>query len=313
MNLLSLLSFRDKRPQRPDPSGRVVLALGGGGARGLAHLGVIQAITESPMPLQRIVGVSMGALAGALCAVDGNPRAAQGLAIEYLHSPEFQQQQRTLLGTRPATAAESMGGLFSWYGRLKGFVQAHRKLGRAVTGPSLISDCLLQDAIDCLLPDIDISETSIPLSLVAADLLSGHKVVLESGSLRLAVLASMAIPGIFPPVPERGMLLCDIGVLDSVPIDIARSYSHDISIGVDVGQGHSPILSCPTALDTMMRIDEIGERMFRRRTMQEADLIIRPDVDGVAWFDFSRSEELVRNGYLAARDQLAKLRHAEVA
>ncbi len=313
MKLLNLLSFREPQPESPRQPDRAVVALGGGGARGLAHLGVIQAVHESSLALERIVGVSLGALAGSLSAVDLNPRRAQSVAAEFIHSAEFQEQQRILMGAQPATASESTGGFFSWYGRLREFVQAHRKLGRAITGPALLSDCVLHDAIECLLPDIDIAETPVPLSIVAADLLSGNKVVLESGSLRQAVLASMAIPGIFPPVAHQGMLLCDIGVIDSVPIDIARAYPHEVSIAVDVGQGHSRITSCPKAIDVMMRIDEIGERMLRRRALPEADLVIRPEVDSVAWFDFSRPEEVVRRGYLAGRDQLAKFQLSQVA
>ena len=313
MRLLDLLSFPDWREAKTPRGDRTVLALGGGGARGLAHLGVIEAISRSPLELRRIVGVSMGALAGGLCAVDGNPQEAQSRAIDYLRSPDFLEQQHELLGTRPPSASESAGGLFSWYGRLRDFVQAHRRLGRAVSGPSLLGDYLLRDAVDTLLPDIDIAETAIPLSIVAADLLSGHRVVLESGPLRVAVRASMAIPGIFPPVALDKMLLCDVGVVDSIPVDVARSYPHDLAIAVDVGQGHARIQSCATAIDAMMRIDEIGERVLRRRVLDEADWVIRPELDGVAWFDFGRPEQLVRKGYLAGHEQLAKHHLADAA
>lgn len=304
MNLLRLFNRADN-PLAAEPAPpRVSIALGGGGARGLAHLGVMQAIEESPLHTTRIVGVSIGGLIGAMCALDGDVAGAQRRAIDLLHSPGFRRTQELLLGTGQATSKESEGGLFSWYDRLKKFVSAHRKLGRAVTSPSLLSDWPLAEVIECLVPDINIEETQTPLSIVAADLLSGHKVVLETGRLRTAVQASMSIPGIFPPVSDRGMLLCDIGVLDSIPLGTARSYPHDVAVGVDVGQAHLAVQQCDTALDVMMRMEEIGERILRRNVLEKADLIVRPDVDAVAWFDFTKPETLIDAGYRAGWDAL---------
>ena len=283
-----------------------IVALGGGGARGIAHLGAMKAIGQSHLTIKRIVGVSMGALVGAMCAVDTNADSAAAKAIQLLRSPVFQLKQEILMGTAPPTDRESSGGIFSWYDRLKAYVSAHRKLTRSVTHASLISDSPLIESIHALVPDIDISDTKVPLSIVAMDLRSGSRVVLENGPLRLAVQASMAIPGIFPPVRFGNMLLSDIGVIESVPTLIAKSYASELTIAVDVGQDSMVVDDCNTALDVMMRVDDICERMMSRNAMRFADIVIRPSVGGFAWFDFSKPEVLIDAGLQAARTALRR-------
>ena len=123
--------------QRSRP--RAVVALGGGGARGIAHLGVMQAIGESGVQTERIVGVSMGSLVGAMCAADPDILRVQTKAIELLRSPVFHKKQQLLFGAAPPADDESSGGIFSWYGRIRKYLTAHRKLTRVVTGSSLIA------------------------------------------------------------------------------------------------------------------------------------------------------------------------------
>ena len=326
MKLIELFNFRKEdvlsQEVRFNEERRAVVALGGGGARGLAHLGAMELIGEltgdligeSGFRTERIVGVSMGSLVGAMCAVDPDIRRVQAKAIDLLHSPIFREKCAALVG--PASRLANGEGSSdysvwyeSWFGRVRETVARTRRLRRALTGPSLMCDNLLRDAIEYLLPDIDISETAIPLSIVTADLLSGHRVVLEKGSLREAVVASTSIPGFFPPVQWGDCLLTDVGVLDSLPVTVARSYASDLVIGVDVGNDHSAVSSCDTAIEVMMRMDEIGERIIRREMMKAADCVIRPSVGSRVWFDFSQPEELIDEGRRAARRDLQILRH----
>ena len=309
MRLLDLFSFsKAALATSPTTQRRASIALGGGGARGVAHLGVMQAIGESGVHTEQIVGVSMGSLVGAMCAVDQDIHRVQAKAIGLLHSPVFQMNQQMLFGAELGTRdEEASGSYFAWYGRIKKYLAAHRKLSRAVTSPSLMPETAFTAAIEHLLPDVDLRDRPIPLSIVAVDLLSGHRIVLESGSLRTAVRASIAIPGFFPPVRWGDMLLCDIGVVDSLPTSVAKSYASDLTIGVDVGQEHTTIHECNTALDAMTRMQDIGEMMLRRHVMEAADLIVRPDVGNVAWFDFSEPERLIEAGRQATHRTLTRL------
>lgn len=302
------LNFRGEEQRRQGQlQRRAVIALGGGGARGLAHLGAMQAIGESGIRTERIVGVSMGSLIGGMCAVEPDILKVQAKAIEFLRSPTFQSKQRALFGEAASEIPEDSPGIFAWYNRMMRFVSAHRQFNRAVTLPSLMPSVAIQDAIERLLPDIDLQDLSLPLSVVCVDLLSGHRVVLETGSLRNAVRASMAIPGVYPPVRWDAMLLCDIGVFDSLPNKIAQSYASDLTIGVDVGQERSAIAQCGTALDVMMRMQDIGEQLLRRHVHSAADLVIQPKVGHVSWFDFSDPESLVQAGLSAGHHALLRL------
>ncbi|MGH7127188.1 MAG: patatin-like phospholipase family protein, partial [Planctomycetaceae bacterium] len=292
---------------------RTILALGGGGARGVAHLGAVEAVRDAGFEIERIVGVSIGSLAGAMCAFDTNIQRVQQQTLDYLLSPTFQKNQRELFGARRKPGEETTGGLFSWHARIQDFLRANRLLKRVFRSPSLLPGALLQDVVDALLPDADIADAAVPLSIVAVDLRSGHKIVLERGPLRLAVRASSSLPGIFPPVEHEGMLLCDIGVFDSLPVIVAQSYPADVVIGVDVSSGIKRLSRCETALDVLMRMDEIGEAMFRKHVPRFADLIIRPDVGSTEWFDFTTPAKMIESGRTAARLALATLAPRSVA
>ena len=301
----------DKVTWRPAPS--VAVALGGGGARGLAHLGAMEIIGESGVQTERIVGVSIGSLIGGLCAVERDNRSVQAKSIELLHSPVFSEKCRRLMetasrvsdnqpgNTSTASAGDWFGNLFS---RIERLLRHGHRMSKLVRGPSVVSDEILSSTIEQVIPDIDIAETEIPLTIVAADLISGHLVALETGPLRAAIQASTAIPGFFPPVRWGDQLLCDVGVLDAIPTSIAKSYGADLTIAVDVGSSAQRIDQFRTAIDVIMRMEEIGERLYRRKSLQLADIVIRPKVGHRPWYDFGEPTELIEAGRRAARKAL---------
>ncbi len=280
---------------------RATLALGGGGARGLAHLGVIEVLRKTPIHIERIVGVSIGSLAGALCAVDEDIIGMQQRVTSYLTSKAFQQRQASLFEAAPPAEDPSTSGMFAWYEQIKRYLGARRQMMHLLRKPSLLSGMVIQSVIDALIPDIDIRDTRIPLSIVALDLLRGRPVVLERGSLQDAVMASAAIPGVFPPVKMDGMLLCDIGLMDSLPTKYAAQRATDLAIAVDVGSHLEQVKSCATAAEIFLRLSDIGEHLVREYTRALADLEIVPNVAMRPWFDFRDPESLMEAGRVAAR------------
>ncbi len=285
---------------------RITLALGGGGARGVAHLGVIEGLLDAGFTVERIVGVSIGSLVGALYAFDPDIRRVQKKTLEYLLSPKFQRHQQDLSGSHPSPS-ETKGGIFTWYRRVKDYLRANVICHKAIRNPSLLPGFLLHEVVDHLLPDADIADASIPLSIVSVYLLSGHKVILEKGPLRDAVRASASLPGIFPPVELDGMLLCDIGVLNSLPTTAGRSYGTKCLVAVDVSSRLKQLSQCNTAVDVLMRMSDVGEILFREHVCATADLIIRPNLSGVEWFDFSSPRRLIEAGREAARQAMPDL------
>ncbi|NOX57022.1 MAG: hypothetical protein GXP27_21805 [Planctomycetes bacterium] len=194
-----------------------------------------------------------------------------------------------------------------WFDDVKAYLRATRQFHRALTRPSLLPGVLLRDATRVLLPNADIAESVIPLTIVAADLLSGHSVMLERGPVRKAARASASLPGIWPPVRFRDMLLCDVGVFFPLPTILTRSYATRCLVAVDVSSELRSVDSCDTAFEVLMRMTEIAEAQFRHHAKDAADVIIRPDVSQVPWYDFSEPERLIDCGRQAARDALPHL------
>lgn len=280
------------------------VALGGGGARGLAHLGALQAIQEGGFCVRRIVGTSIGSLVGGIYAAQPNLAASMAQVINYVTSPEFNEKQDSLCGASPRADMAATSGMLAWYDRIKSYLWARSLLSRVFRRRSLLSGKVIEEVIEQLVPDIDIKDTQIPLSVVAVDLKSGHQVVLEQGSLRRAILASTAIPGIFPPVEWDDMLLCDFGVLDSLPTLVASGFGNELVIGVDVGPSIQRVEECESALHILLRMDEIGERLYRRRSQEIADILIQPEVGRFQWFDFSQPEQLIQTGRETGRAEI---------
>ena len=280
----------------------ITLALGGGGARGAAHLGVIQAITEAGLKIDQIVGVSIGALMGAVYAAEPDIEVVKQRMLQFLMSPTFQKHQTSMFGTRStADDDDGDGGLFGWYDRVKDYMRATGIFHRVINHRSMLPGIVLNDVVSHLVPDIDIAETKIPLAIVAVDLVSGHRIVLERGSLQKAATGSASLPGIFPPVEWDDMLLCDIGVFNSLPAIVSQAYDSEFVIAVDVSSGLKRQTKFDNALDVLMRMDEVGESLYRRHIRDTTDLLIQPDVRGTEWFDFSRSPRLIENGLKAGR------------
>lgn len=310
MKLIQPLQFLYKSPPAiVDRPRRAVVMLGGGGARGIAHLGSLEALADCHLAIDRVVGVSMGSLVGAMFAANPSMPQIQRHAIEYLESPEFAAQYETLLSAAPhLKAGRRRTQQSDWYGWIQKLIMTSQQIRKLFQGKSFIGNEFLVAAVEELVPDIDVRETKIPLTILAAELSSGLPVAIESGSLRQAVIASSSIPGFFPPVPwEDDMLLCDLGTVNSMPCEIARAYASDLTIGIDVAGAIEPVDEFSHAIDIMIRMDEIGERMSRRKSYRQCDLVIQPKVQHRAWFDFRRPDELIRAGCVAAKQQLSQV------
>jgi NTE family protein len=270
-------------------------------------VGALEVLLDSGFRFERVVGVSIGSLVAAMYAFDPDIERVRERALEFILSERFQQGcQRHLTGTRPTDGDENGSRTLSVYGRVAGYVRANRLFHRLVTRPSLLPRMILDDVISNLVPDADIADAEVPLSIVAVDLRSGRRVELERGPVREAVRASKSLPGIFPAVEWDNMLLADIGMFDSLPTVVARSYTDGYVIGIDVGAISRPWSQGNSALAALMRMDEIGESMLRTHSRNAADLIITPAVAQVDRFDFSRPRELVEAGRIAAREALSR-------
>ncbi|MEE9911844.1 MAG: patatin-like phospholipase family protein [Deltaproteobacteria bacterium] len=280
---------------------KVGLALGGGGVRGLAHVGVLNVLEQEGIEIDLIVGTSAGALIGGAYASGLTTREITARVDAYLKSAEFEE-----------SAIKSVGLSFSpgpksFFQRAQIFARNQYYLVRALFSPSILPVEDFQSLINYLLPDINIRDTRIPFQAVTTDLITGGQIILKEGSLRQAVLASSSVPGACEPVRKDQWLLADGGVTSLVPVHAARQAGADVVIAVMVDRDLPASASIATAKDVLYRAGEITANALEASELQNADVIVRPAVGDLHWSDFSRSNNMIALGEEAARASLEKI------
>lgn len=280
---------------------RVGLALGGGGARGLAHIGVLRVLEKEGIPIDLIAGTSIGALVGGAYASGSSSDELQKKAEEYLNSHEFRSST-----IRAFEAAHAKGevGLAQ---KIETYLRNHFYLIQAMFRPGILSNEDFQVTIDYFIPDVEIEETRIPFRAVATDLVSGEEITFSEGSLRQAVMASCAVPGAITPLKEGERLLSDGGIICRVPCSVARQEGADIVIAVVVDRGIGSE-ELRNVVDVYLRVSEIMGERLKQYELANADVVILPEVGESHWSSFSQAMNLVDEGEKAAREKLDEIR-----
>lgn len=265
-----------------------VLALGGGGARGFAHLGVLQALDEAGLSVRAIVGTSMGAVVGGMYLALGSAARATDLWREAL--------ERDLIPTvRP------IGRVPDADSKEHPLIQVARRIRNrvvisfAMNKGTVLDDSALVEALEFLVPDLQFSDLPKPLVVVATNLETGAEERLRSGPIRPAMVATSAIPGMVPAVEIDGRPLVDGGVVAEVPAVAAREEGWPV-IAVDVSLDVPPVREDDLVLDTMMRTQMMTARLLRRRQLLSATHVIRPKVGDARWAEWNRFDEFIECG-----------------
>jgi NTE family protein len=286
---------------------RVGLVLSGGGARGMAHVGVLRLLHELRVPVTCIAGTSMGSIIGGLYAAGMTPEEMDR-TLDQINWPEvfrdgppradrplrFKEQQRILQSTT------------SEVGFRRGEVILPKGLLQGQNLSMLLEEMALPAAgID------DFDQLTVPYRAVATDLATGRAVVLGSGCLAEAMRASMSIPTILAPIKLDGRILVDGGVVNNLPIDVVRELCcPEVIIAVDVGSPLTPaneltsVLSITNQLTSILTVRNVEEQI---KTLGLSDILIVPDLQDISNIAFHRSPEAIALGYAAAETQRAKL------
>ncbi len=270
-----------------------VLALGGGGARGFAHIGVLQELDRHSLPIRSIAGTSMGAIVGAMYACLGSGDAVREKWREAL--------ARDLLPSPPRSTSSQ-----NREGQEHPLLQAARRFRNrlvvsfALHQPSMLDGTSIAEAVEFLLPDVLIEDLPIRFSAVATDLDTGESVTIDSGPLRTAVRASGAIPGVLPDVEIDGRHLVDGGVVSEIPVREAHGGYRPV-FAVDVSMDLGERSDDDIALDTMMRTQTITAARLKHHQQRDARWVLRPEVGYATWSDWDLFEELVEAGTKAMR------------
>lgn len=273
-----------------------MLALGGGGARGFSHIGVLSVMEELGLGYRGIAGTSMGAVVGAMYLTLGSAEAVVARWQE-----AFEQKLVTRLSPLQVDEAQLAGE--------HPLLQAARRFRNRVVISVAINRSTIADGedlrrvIDFLIPDIAISELPCPFVAVATDLENGEEVALGEGSLRRAVLASSSVPSVVPPIEIGGRLLVDGGTVAEIPVAAASGLGYPV-VAVDVSMDLPVYSPRALVLHTLLRTRIMTSILLRRAQLKGVHLLIRPQAGHVTWSDWSRFEELVEAGAAATREAL---------
>ena len=249
------------------------LALSGGAARGIAHVGVLRTLLQQSIPVDYVAGTSAGALVGAAFAA--------GMSIEEI---------------------EEIGRNLSW-----------RMMGRmTLSRLGVQSNARMEEFIRARLPVTRFEEMPLPFAAVATDLQSGSAIVMSGeGDLPFAIRASCAIPGWYIPVTDSdGRQLVDGGLVANIPAAAARALGADIVIAVDVNSEGAKFLGPPqSAIGVLIQALMLIQKTASAHQLQDADVVIRPRVGHIRWDEMTRAEELIQAGEQAALQTIERIRH----
>ena len=242
------------------------LALGGGAVLGAAHIGALQALEEHEIQVTHIAGTSIGSLVASLYAFGLKADKIQKIALD-------------LKWMKVTDISISKFALLS-----------NAKLGKVIT--EHIGDANIEDA-------------GIPLAIVATNIGTGEKVVLDKGPVAKAVMASTCIPGVFEPVDVNGTLLVDGGIVENVPIQSVRDLGAKKVIGVDLNARYSNEKP-GNILDILVNSFHFTLMTAARLQTQDADLMIKPDLSSFNYTDTDQIKDLIKQGYNEAVKTLEK-------
>lgn len=280
-----------------------ILALSGGGVRGLAHLGVLEVLEQHKLRPDAIVGTSAGALFGAMYALNPDIATVRARVLSFLTSDAFQD-----LGL-PPLSGEDADEEDSWLSRLSSVARQTSFYTRVVRDTSVANTPALIDMAYTLARKRSFSDARIPVYITAVRFPGGECQLLSKGDISLAIAASMAIPGAFDPVEINGEKYLDGGLASEVPAYEARAIAEPDQLVVAVNTGSRPDPENPPTnviemLDWATRIKALYLRRYEKKN---ADILIEPLVGYTQWHDFAEPEREIAKGRETTKQALPEL------
>jgi NTE family protein len=278
---------------------RPAVALGGGGARGFAHIGVLRVLEKAGIPISQIVGTSMGAIVGGLYAQTLDSRLVEEKLKRFLESPIFKNNQ---------SGDTKQKGAGSWLEHIAVTLCDQLRHPEELKQWMQRMNAEMMSTLQELFPHPGFEKCLIPFAAVASDLLSGEEVVQTSGSIVDAVFASAAMPGVFAPVPKGDYLLVDGAATSPVPVRAARALAPRAEIiAVDVSSQLAPSFDEQNVLSVILRSSAVTGMWHHRSLVKEADVLIEPHVKLFSWSEFSDMDDFIAEGEQAALQKLPQI------
>ena len=278
------------------------LALGGGAARGLAHLGILKALEENDIPIAGICGTSMGALVGACYALAPDASQVSQDIRDYVMSTHFEKTRFSFM--KKVNSQKAEGKKLNWRRRFHDSMM----FGRSMATGAIISFDDFRAEITGLVPERSFTQTVLPFFAVAVDLTNYREVVFDQGLLRSAVMASAAIPGVFPAVRSGSVIYVDGGWMNKIPVLplLAQGATHVLAI--DVSDNLSIDINPKRGLSMINNANTAAQLRLQELQTEAADLIWRPPVQGIHWAEFVAVDKAVEIGYQYAMSHMDEIR-----
>jgi NTE family protein len=265
--------FKDSAPEeRP----HVILVMGGGGARGLSHIGVLRAFEEEGIPIDEIVGVSVGALIGSLYAAGKSVDEIERMAAE--------------IGWNKLTNVSRSAFVKLFFSN------------------ELLSTKRMEQYLKRQIGDRRFSELRIPFTCAATDIRTGERVIFREGPVAPAARASATIPGIFQPVEFRQRFLVDGGLVGNLPTDVIEAGSKEVFIVGVIPTAEEALVEEPTVLKALVRTIDIQKDVISDARKNNTDFVIEPNVGRVSLIDLDHSNDCIEAGTLATRKAALELK-----
>jgi NTE family protein len=273
-----------------------VLALSGGGARGMAHIGVLQHLEDLSLKPELVTGTSIGALVGAWYCLHGTSEGLATMARELFESELFEKLDLDEL-------MEDDEGLRDSIEEFSRRTKVLFTLSKMVRRMSVVDPGFMEEVMDRVYGGATFDDLKIPFVAVATDLYSGEDVALTKGSIATAVQASASIPGVFPPVALDGKLFVDGYVTKNVPVPEPGEPPNKADvIVVDVQRNLESEGPWENGVEIVARAEWIMQLQLNRYYLEQADLVLVPEVRDVHWADFGRIDQLIEAGRRAAAE-----------
>lgn len=259
---------QEKRP-------KIILVLGGGGARGFAHVGVLKALREANIPIDMVVGTSMGALVGSLYC--------SGIELEEIEKiAEYIKW----------TDISNLGAV---------------SLVKMVFAEKLLSTQRMEEYINKMIGEKYFFQLNVPFACVATDMKTGEKIIFKEGKVATAARASATIPGLFEPVQYRQRFLVDGGLVENIPVSVAKLFNPDIIITVAVNADITKN-SFNNVFSSLFQTIYIQGQQSDKRNLGMSDIIIAPKVNDISAIELNRAVECIDAGFIAGKKSINKIK-----
>lgn len=281
---------------------KVALVLSGGGARGLAHVGVLKALEKANIKIDLIVGCSFGAIIGGIYAQNPDCDALETRLNAFMHEPAFRGLGLDFLKKSNVKSDDTLrqfaNGIKDWV-----------LMNLIAKKVALLKAERLEKAVDSLIAPGNIEDTKIPFACNATDLISGSPFLFAEGDMRKAITASATIPGYFPPVSHENRMLVDGAITYNLPIRHARNLGADFVIAVDVHPILHPELNFKNVFEVILRSKTITSNTLSDEIQNSAEVLIQPPIREYYWYEFDRYVEIIKAGEETASLQLDEIQH----